>query len=339
MKLDYLITRFNMKNAIFFPLYIFSEKSTTYHIALYKALETFYNGNGDKGIDVIVYYYIDPKLGINENDLISGDYNLFKDFKKVTFVKFPFTSDGIYKSKFLFKWFALDHLYKNFDFERLLILDADVLFSPKAYKIFEICDDKDCVYALMGSTAPFLKKLLNGDHCNGGQFLLSRDSISKMMPFKNNFLKFQDYLFLRARQFYDIHGSQSNQMHENKDSFNRFAFLSDQYVITLMFKKYKINIVSFNREKGKDKIIDFGHVNELYQDTELKKNYIKFDCLIIHYWNCGIRYLVDKKYRNAIAINFFKNNAPCSKDDIIDKCHKDFSKFDYKDYIEVDRLN
>jgi len=218
------------KNAIVFALNYYdndnSDKNKDYYLMLCYALETLYK-NLKSGIDVIVCYDMSRKP--------KTKYDIFENFSQAQFIEIKYEIKNEYERMF-YKWFCVDHVFSKYNYDRLFILDVDVIFYQDPILFFEKYNDTKKLYCLdEAETHVEIQKVLDTTKgINGGQILLSRNIYQKFQSLHKTLLQERLDLDKRARcldkYFYDW---------IMKD-------LSDQYCLTNLICKLNIPIDFFD---------------------------------------------------------------------------------------------
>lgn len=205
-----------MKQAFIFPLFIPDSSKTEYYSMMYYAMETLCRASeGNRNFDIVIYYHAHG-YDVKNHKHFEGNENLFNDFSFIKFVEFPFekTKDS---DVYFFKWKCIDHLFKHFEYDKVFITDADLIFYGNPSYVFDKYSE-DYAHVLFEGSDKVVKEVLGRDGIAGGQLVLSKKLYdSKIKNIYHKISEERNILISRAREIL------------NNQDFFYFDKLSDQY--------------------------------------------------------------------------------------------------------------
>lgn len=162
--------------ALIFPLIITNKSNIEYYAMAYYAMQTLHDVSvNNRNFDIIIYYY--ANYDIQNYNHFDGNQNLFKDFLDIKFIEFPFKIDQK-NDAYFFKWKTIDHLFNNFDYDKVFILDVDLIFFDNPGFMFDKYDG-DYAYILHEGSCDAVKKVLGKNGIAGGQLILNKNMFNK----------------------------------------------------------------------------------------------------------------------------------------------------------------
>jgi len=206
-------------NAMLFSLFVSSINKTEYYSMMYYAMETLHNHLKNECVfDVIIYYY-SPYYDIKNYKHFDGNENLFKDFSNIKFIEFPFS---INKSTdvYFFKWKSIEHFFNNYNYDKVFITDADLIFYSNPGYIFKKYLN-NYAYVLFEDSDKVVKKVLERDGIAGGQLMLSKKLYTEKIH----------NIYQKMSQERTLLIDKAKKVLTNNQDINYFDTLSDQYAL------------------------------------------------------------------------------------------------------------
>ena len=207
-----------MKNAFIFPLFIPDKNNTEYYAMMYNAMSTLHDVCKDSAtnFDIVLYYY-GNNYDIKTHKHFDGNENLFIDFPNINFIELPF--EKINNSDvYFFKWKCMDHLFSCYNYDKVFITDADLIFYGNPSYIFDKYSS-DYAYVLFEGSDKVVHKVLGGDGIAGGQLMIS----SKL--YHNNIQNIYEKISYERTILLD----KAKEILDNERDYIYFDKLSDQY--------------------------------------------------------------------------------------------------------------
>ena len=229
-----VVSNHGEKRVMVFPLFLddYNDNNMKYYSMLYYALETLYKTDYKSNLnqfDVIVYYN-KQNYNIKETQIFEGDENLFKDFPNVNFIEFDFnrkTNSDV----FFFKWNTMDHLFANFNYDKVFVIDSDIIFTKNPAYMFDKYHRNDCAYLMGEGSDEVIKKVLGFNGCAGGQiFLSSKIYHEKIKDFSSKIKIERKKLLKKAKEVL------------SENDYNWFDHLSDQYSMLMVLKNSNVEL-------------------------------------------------------------------------------------------------
>lgn len=224
-----------------------------YKSMLFYALETLYSKLNSK-LDVIIFY--------------DANIEEFSKFEKVTFIENKYNIDDKFK-KLFYKWNCLDILFEKYNYEKVLLLDIDVIFYEDPIFIFEKYNNKNVFYGCLENSHVEVKKIIkNQNSINAGQILISRKIYNKIKKIHDNLLIEKEKINKKAKNVFD-------DFHYNWIMND----LVDQYALNNLLIDRKIKKIIFNK-----KDVGFG-TNASILKFEEDKLKIESRTKLLHYFS------------------------------------------------------
>lgn len=221
------------RRVMVFPLFLddYDDNNSKYYCMLYYALETLYKTSYKKGkqFDIVVYYN-KQKNDLKTTKVFEGDENLFLDFPDVKFVEFEFDRK-VNSDVFFFKWYTMDHFFNNFDYDKVFIIDSDIIFTKNPAYMFDKYHRNDCAYVMGEGSDETVKKVLNGNGIAGGQILISSKVYHEKIKDFSNKIKIERVALLKK----------AKEVLNEKD-YQWFDHLSDQYSMLMVLKNSGVEL-------------------------------------------------------------------------------------------------
>ena len=287
------------KNAFVFPLFIPNSSNTCYYAMMYYAMQTLHEvSKGNMNFDVVIYYY-GNNYDIKNHKHFEGNENLFNDFQSIKFIEFPFERVKA-SDVYFFKWKCVDHLFNNYDYDKVFITDADLIFYGNPGYVFDKYSE-DYAHILFEGSDKVVQKVLGRNGIAGGQIVLSKKLYHNKI--KNLYEKISE----QRKILLEI----ASKVLESEGDYNYFDKLSDQYSLmnallasdielkALSFKDILYGILACNIKVKNEQIIIKPNTNILHylgpyaylflpdklKNEEMRKQYrnkIKQDPLIYY---------------------------------------------------------
>lgn len=253
-----------MKQAFIFPLFIPNSNTTEYYRMMYYAMETLCRtSDNNRNFDIIIYYYAHG-YDIKNYKHFEGNENLFNDFPFIKFVEFPFDmtkSSDVY----FFKWKCIDHLFKNFEYDKVFITDADLIFYGNPSYVFDKYSE-DYAHVLFEGSDKVVKEVLGRDGIAGGQLVLSKKLYdSKIKNIYHKISEERNILINKAKSIL------------NNQDFLYFDKLSDQYSLMNCLLKSGVELMPID---GKDILYGILACNIEIKNEQIE---IRSNTNILHY--------------------------------------------------------
>ena len=255
--------------AIVFALFLddYNDNNMKYYCMLYYALETLYKTSykTEKQFDIVVYYN-KQKNDLKSTKVFEGDENLFLDFPDVNFIEFDFNRETN-SDVFFFKWNTMDHLFANFDYDKVFVIDSDIIFTKNPAYMFNKYNRNDCAYVIGEGSDETIKKVLGGNGINGGQIILpSKIYHEKIKDFSNKIKIERKKLLKKAKEVL------------NEKDYKWFDHLSDQYSMLMVLNNSGVELDDIH---GPDIIYGSGASEISLDENDVLSFYTKAS--ILHY--------------------------------------------------------
>lgn len=229
---------------------------------------------------VIVYY--DSNVSFCNFDYLLN-YNIFKDFDFVIFVKFKYDTFLKSTTKGAFhKWQCLKLFNRTFDYFRVLCVDNDVVFNKNPEKLFNLYANENIFY---GKQYGFTEKEITNNviyqnfslsipHVNTGQCIVSKKIVDKLD---------QNNLFIQnlVKQYFHVLSITDKY---KQDESHHMLWVGEEYAITKLLNLNLINIEQF-----KDIDCTFGKIDK--------------NAILNHYYSCNTKNIIPEIYWSKYTIN------------------------------------
>ena len=235
---------------IFCLLYHKNVSSKNHYLMLYEALDTLYSKLGSN-IDIVVFYDI--------NDNKDKKKNIF-DFK-AKFIEQKYRTIDL-NDKLFYKWNCAERAFGSFDYEKILLVDVDLIFYKDPIFLFEKYEEETKIYCHLETPTDNTRKFL-GDRLgiNGGEILISKKT------YKNQLININKEMLLEKK----ILEKKIKEQIKEPDASRIVDYLLDQYALTNVINKNKIEIEIFKTEDicyGAE-CYDINNQNEVIPKTKI----------------------------------------------------------------------